>query len=72
MSFVEYIISVLQGIKLPDFRFEPRHYGDDKYKYEIHHFKKYYDKNTREEDLTYPEDIEHFRKHEIIEELQER
>lgn len=41
----------------------PGHHGDDEYEYEIHHFEKFHDENTREEDLTHPEDIAHFRKH---------
>ncbi|KAI9721988.1 MAG: hypothetical protein M1812_001947 [Candelaria pacifica] len=51
------------GGKLPDFGLGPGHHGDDEYEYEIHHFEKYHDENTREEDLTHPEDIAHFKKH---------
>ena len=50
----------------------PGHHGDDEYEYEIHHWEKYHDENTQLEDLTHPEDIEHFRKHEEQEEAQER
>ncbi|KAL9602522.1 MAG: hypothetical protein Q9219_001817 [cf. Caloplaca sp. 3 TL-2023] len=52
------------GKRLEDFgQLGPGHHGDDEYEYEIHHFEKFHDENTREEDLTHPEDIEHFRKH---------
>lgn len=60
------------GKKLPDFGLGPGHHGDDEYEYEIHHFEKYHDENTREEDLIHPEDIEHFRKHDALEREQER
>lgn len=52
---------------LPDFDTGPGHHGDDEYEYEIHHWEKYHDENTREEDLTHPEDIEHFKKHDDME-----
>ena len=61
-----------EGKKLPDFGYGPGHHGDDEYEYEIHHWELYHDENTREEDLTHPEDIEHFRKHELMEEAEER
>lgn len=67
VSFAEYTIGEAQGIKLPDFGYGPGHHGDDEYEYEIHHFEKYHDENTREEDLIHPEDIEHFRKHDEME-----
>lgn len=41
-------------------------------RYEIHHFEKYHDENTREEDLIHPEDIEHFKMHDEMEAAQER
>jgi hypothetical protein len=68
----EYVEGVAQGIELPDFGFGPGHHGDDEYEYEIHHFEKYHDENTKEEDLIHPEDIEHFRKHEMLEMQQEK
>jgi hypothetical protein len=35
-----------------------------RYEYEIHHWEKYHSgEDAKEEDLTHPEDIEHFRKH---------
>ncbi|KAJ9613350.1 hypothetical protein H2200_003292 [Cladophialophora chaetospira] len=61
-----------EGHKLPDFGLGPGHHGDDEYEYEIHHFEKYHDENTREEDLVHPEDIEHFRKHDMMEDAAER
>jgi len=60
------------GKKLPDFGLGPGHHGDDEYEYEIHHFERYHDENTKEEDLTHPEDIEHFRKHDLMEDEAER
>lgn len=72
ISFAEYTIGEAQGIKLPDLGYGPGHHGDDEYEYEIHHFEKYHDENTSEEDLIHPEDIEHFRKHDMLEEQQER
>lgn len=71
VSFAEYTIGEAQGIKLPDFGWGPGHHGDDEYEYEIHHFEKYHDENTREEDLVHPEDIEHFRKHDMMEAQQD-
>ncbi|PSR82315.1 putative secretory pathway protein Ssp120 [Coniella lustricola] len=57
---------------LPDFGTGPGHHGDDEYEYEIHHWELYHDENTQLEDLTHPEDIEHFRKHEEMEDEEER
>ncbi|KAL5347213.1 hypothetical protein V496_07417 [Pseudogymnoascus sp. VKM F-4515 (FW-2607)] len=59
----EWMAFVAGGGKLPDFGMGPGHHGDDEYEYEIHHWEKYHDENTREEDLTHPEDIAHFKKH---------
>jgi hypothetical protein len=50
------------GGKLPDFGLGPGHHGDDEYEYEIHHFEKYHSENTKEEDLSHPEDLAHFKK----------
>lgn len=60
------------GKRLPDLGTGPGHHGDDEYEYEIHHWEKYHDENTKLEDLTHPEDIEHFRKHEQMEDAQEK
>lgn len=60
------------GRTLPDVGTGPGHHGDDEYEYEIHHWEKYHGEDTKLEDLTHPEDIEHFRKHEQMEEEQER
>lgn len=56
-----------EGRRLPDFGLGPGHHGDDEYEYEIHHFEKFHGEDTKEEDLTHPEDIEHFRKHDRLE-----
>ncbi|KAH6608070.1 hypothetical protein Trco_004383 [Trichoderma cornu-damae] len=61
-----------QGKTLPDMGTGPGHHGDDEYEYEIHHWEKYHDENSKLEDLTHPEDIEHFRKHEQMEDEEER
>jgi hypothetical protein len=61
-----------QGHKLPDFGFGPGHHGDMEYEYEIHHYEKYHDDDTTEDQLTHPEDIEHFKKHREAEELQKK
>ncbi|KAH8178310.1 EF hand domain-containing protein [Sarocladium implicatum] len=60
------------GNTLPDMNTGPGHHGDDEYEYEIHHWEKYHDENTKLEDLTHPEDIEHFKKHEEMERVQEK
>ncbi|KAL2759632.1 hypothetical protein ACRALDRAFT_1074155 [Sodiomyces alcalophilus JCM 7366] len=60
------------GETLPDMGTGPGHHGDDEYEYEIHHWEKYHDENTKLEDLTHPEDIEHFKKHEEMEREAER
>ncbi|SMR58408.1 unnamed protein product [Zymoseptoria tritici ST99CH_1E4] len=72
VSFAEYTVGTAQGITLPDFGWGPGHHGDDEYEYEIHHWEKYHDENTKEEDLIHPEDIEHFRHHEEMDEQEER
>ncbi|KAH8162483.1 hypothetical protein CIB48_g5754 [Xylaria polymorpha] len=63
---------IASGGTLPDLGTGPGHHGDDEYEYEIHHWEKYHDENTRLEDLTHPEDIEHFRKHDEMEAAEER
>ena len=68
VSFAEFTVGDAHGIKLPDFGYGPGHHGDDEYEYEIHHFEKYHDENTKEEDLIHPEDIAHFKHHEQLEE----
>lgn len=72
ISFAEYTIGEAQGIKLPDLGFGPGHHGDDEYEYEIHHFEKFHGEDTTEEELNHPEDIAHFRKHDMLEQQQER
>ncbi|OAX85453.1 hypothetical protein ACJ72_00179 [Emergomyces africanus] len=58
-----------EGKKLPDFGTGPGHHGDMEYEYEIHHFEKYHGHGATEEDLTHPEDIEHFRQHDHAEDV---
>jgi len=69
-EFVHFIAA--EGKTLPDLGTGPGHHGDDEYEYEIHHWEKYHDENTKLEDLTHPEDIEHFKKHEALEAEEER
>ena len=72
VSYPEFLVGSAHGLKLPDFGYGPGHHGDDEYEYEIHHFEKYHDENTKEEDLVHPEDIAHFRHHDELEEQAER
>ncbi|KAH0266987.1 putative secretory pathway protein, partial [Aureobasidium melanogenum] len=72
VSYAEFLIADAHGIKLPDFGYGPGHHGDDEYEYEIHHFEKFHGDDTTEEDLTHPEDIAHFRKHDMMEQEAER
>lgn len=67
-----WIYAIRAGKKLPDSKLGPGHHGDDEYEYEIHHFEKFHDENTVVEDLIHPEDIEHFRKHEMREDEEAR
>lgn len=48
---------------LPDFGLGSGHHWDMETEYEIHHWRKFHNENTKEEDLKHPEDIEHFRLH---------
>ncbi|KAK2746347.1 hypothetical protein FQN57_003229 [Myotisia sp. PD_48] len=59
----DYLRLTKEGKKLPDFGLGPGHHGDMEYEYEIHHFEKYHGDDTTEEDLTHPEDVEHFKRH---------
>ncbi|KAI0809523.1 putative secretory pathway protein Ssp120 [Xylaria sp. FL0064] len=68
----EFTALLANGGTLPDLGTGPGHHDDDEYEYEIHHWEKYHDENTRLEDLTHPEDIEHFRKHDEMEAAEER
>nr|POE72464.1 putative calcium-binding protein [Quercus suber] len=72
ISFAEYTIGSAQGITLPDFGYGPGHHGDDEYEYEIHHFEKFHGPDATEEELTHPEDIEHFRHHDMLDDLQDK
>ncbi|BDD62775.1 hypothetical protein MPDQ_006120 [Monascus purpureus] len=63
---------IASGVRLPDFGFGPGHHGDMEYEYEIHHFEKYHGDDAKEEDLTHPEDIEHFKKHDEEEDAASR
>ncbi|KAI9894619.1 MAG: hypothetical protein M1814_001974 [Vezdaea aestivalis] len=71
VSLEEWEAFCAKGGKLPDLGTGPGHHGDDEYEYEIHHFEKYHDENTKYEDLTHPEDIAHFAKHEAMEKEEE-
>lgn len=72
ITYGEFMRGTASGIKLPDFGLGPGHHGDDEYEYEIHHFEKYHGEDAKEEDLTHPEDIEHFRKHDELDAEMER
>lgn len=72
ISLQEFQTKDNQNVKLPDFGMGPGHHGDDEYEYEIHHWEKYHSgDDVKEEDLTHPEDIEHFKLHEQKEQAQE-
>lgn len=65
ISLSEFVQKDHEGVKLPDFGMGPGHHGDDEYEYEIHHWEKYHSgDDVKEEDLTHPEDIAHFKMHE--------
>lgn len=72
VSREEWVDFIRAGKTLPDLGTGPGHHGDDEYEYEIHHWEKYHDENTKLEDLTHPEDIEHFKKHEEMEDAEDR
>lgn len=68
----EWMSQTQAGFRLPDFGYGPGHHGDIEYEYEIHHFEKFHGEDAKEEDLTHPEDIEHFRLHDEMELAEER
>lgn len=68
----QFVQRIREGKSLPDFGLGPGHHGDMEYEYEIHHFEKFHGPDTTEEDLIHPEDIEHFRMHDMLEDEQER
>ncbi|KAF7716624.1 Uncharacterized protein PECH_006485 [Penicillium ucsense] len=67
-----FVKTIAAGTRLPDLGFGPGHHGDLEYEYEIHHFEKFHGDDAKEEDLTHPEDIEHFRLHDELEAAQLR
>lgn len=72
VSLQEFVQRDSENVKLPDFGMGPGHHGDDEYEYEIHHWEKYHSgDDVKEEDLTHPEDIAHFKLHEEMEAKQE-
>lgn len=68
----QFLERIRLGKTLPDFGLGPGHHGDIEYEYEIHHFEKFHGPDTTEEDLVHPEDIEHFKMHDVLEDEQER
>ncbi|CAH0031967.1 hypothetical protein V2G26_001214 [Clonostachys chloroleuca] len=72
VTLAEWLSYTKSGKTLPDMGTGPGHHGDDEYEYEIHHWEKYHNEDTKMEDLTHPEDIEHFKKHDEIEDEQRR
>lgn len=68
----EWIRQFQAGVRLPDFGHGPGHHGDIEYEYEIHHYEKFHGEDAKVEDLTHPEDIEHFRLHDEMELAEER
>lgn len=72
ISRENFVRTIAAGRRLPDLGFGPGHHGDLEYEYEIHHFEKFHGDDAKEEDLTHPEDIEHFRLHDEMEAAQMR
>jgi hypothetical protein len=72
VSHDEWTVFKNSGKTLPDLGTGIGVHHDMEYEYEINHWEKYHDENTKLEDLTHPEDIEHFRLHEEMEAEQER
>lgn len=68
----QFLKHIKDGKTLPDLGLGPGHHGDMEYEYEIHHFEKFHGPDTTEEDLIHPEDIEHFKMHDMMEDEQER
>ncbi|CAI4210852.1 unnamed protein product [Parascedosporium putredinis] len=68
----EELAAFLGRSTLPDMGTGPGHHGDEEFEYEIHHWEKYHNDETQLEDLTHPEDIEHFKLHDKMEEEEER
>ncbi|KAH8705131.1 putative secretory pathway protein Ssp120 [Talaromyces proteolyticus] len=68
----EWIRQTQAGKRLPDFGYGPGHHGDIEYEYEIHHFEQFHGEDAKEEDLTHPEDIEHFKLHDELELAEQR
>jgi hypothetical protein len=59
ITMAEFQAFIHAGNTLPDFGLGPGHHGDPEYEYEIHHFEKYHNEDSTEEELNHPEDIEH-------------
>ncbi|KAK8161250.1 putative secretory pathway protein Ssp120 [Phyllosticta citrichinensis] len=73
ITYPEFVVAHAKGVVIPDFGFGPGHHGDYETEYEIHHFEKYHSgDDVKLEDLTHPEDIEHFRKHDEMEAEEEK
>ena len=68
----QFLQHIRAGKSLPDLGLGPGHHGDMEYEYEIHHFEKFHGPDTTEEDLIHPEDIEHFKLHDQMEDEQDR
>lgn len=66
----DWMATIASGKRLPNFGHGPGHHGDNEYEYEIHHFEKFHGDDAKEEDLTHPEDIEHFRQHDAAEDAE--
>lgn len=68
----EWMRLISSGVRLPDLGYGPGHHGDIEYEYEIHHFEQFHGDDATEEELTHPEDIEHFRQHDQEEDAADR
>jgi hypothetical protein len=65
-------VDKFETVRLPDLGFGPGHHFDEEGEYEVHHFDIYHKgDDVKLEDLNHPEDIEHFKMHELEEEREE-
>lgn len=67
----EFVRLTREGKQLPDVGLGPGHHGDLEYEYEIHHLEKFHPDGATEEELNHPEDIQHFKLHDQMEDEQE-
>lgn len=72
ITYDDWMEQIRIGRRLPDFGTGPGHHGDDEYEYEIHHYEKYHGDAEGSEELIHQEDLDHFAKHEKLEQEEAR